>query len=85
MTRDLLCSPENRVQIFRAALVARDLRFVPQAHFRADFRSAGLVAEQNYFDAGIKPFPTGKRVPLNNSVMPLKRLCGREKSQHSIG
>src|SRR5579872_1096939 len=84
VTRDLLRAPENRVQIFRAALMPRHFRLVPQAQFRAYLCGSGIVSEQNYLDFGVESLPTRKRISLNNAVVPKKRFRGSEESQHSI-
>jgi hypothetical protein len=57
-------------------------RLMTQAQFQAYFSGAVIIAEQNHLDIRMQQLPALQGVPLNDSVVAMKRLRGSKESQH---
>ena len=80
----LLGSGEHRVHADGAELGAVDLRFVAEAEVATGFRGAGVIAEDDDFDVGMKERPALQRVALNGGDTIAKRFSGGEDGEHGL-
>jgi hypothetical protein len=73
---DSLSPPKDMIEIFHAAFMSFDMRFVPQAKFSAGLGGSLLVAEENDFHIRVQQLPAHERVALDDAYMAAKRFGG---------
>src|ERR1700675_4297854 len=84
MAGELLAFAEHSVNADGAELGGVVLRFVGEAEVATGFGGAGVIAEDDDFDVGMKERPALQRVALNDGDAIAKRFSGGEDGEHGL-